>query len=119
MGIPKRKLSVTLYPEKILVERRQELLEKITKSDAYLPESILHDDMDMGFLEYVNKNFKVVSNNVEIPIINKILTIQRWGEFRFSFRIRRCELVGFYGMDKSTFQTLVWNDWKISVGWQL
>jgi hypothetical protein len=81
MGIPKRKLSVTLYPEKILVERRQELLEKITKSDSYLPESILHDDMDMGFLEYVNKNFKVVSNNIQIPIINKILTIQRWGEF--------------------------------------
>jgi len=81
MGIPKRKLSVTLYPEKILTERRQELLDKITKSDTYLPESILHDDMDMGFLEYVNKNFKVVSNNVQIPIINKILTIQRWGEF--------------------------------------
>lgn len=81
MGIPKRKLSVTLYPEKILVERRQELLDKIVKSDTYLPESILHDDMDMGFLEYVNKNFKVVSNNVQIPIINKILTIQRWGEF--------------------------------------
>jgi len=81
MGIPKRKLNVNLYPEKILGERRQELLEKITKSDTYLPETILHDDMDMGFLEYVNKNFKVVSNNVQIPIINKILTIQRWGEF--------------------------------------
>jgi hypothetical protein len=81
MGIPKRKLNVNLYPEKILGERRQELLEKITKSDTYLPETILHDDMDMGFLEYVNKNFKVVSNNIQIPIINKILTIQRWGEF--------------------------------------
>ena len=81
MGIPKRKLNVTLYPEKILVERRQELLEKITKSDTFLPESILHDDMDMGFLEYVNKNFKIVSNNSQVPIINKILTIQRWGEF--------------------------------------
>lgn len=81
MGIPKRKLSVTLYPEKILTERRQELLDKITKSDTYLPESILHDDMDMGFLEYVNSHFQIVSNNIKIPIINKILTIQRWGEF--------------------------------------
>ena len=31
-------------------------------------------------LEYVKTNFKVVSDGAQIPVIDKILTIQRWGE---------------------------------------
>jgi hypothetical protein len=81
MGIPKRKTNLSVYVGKELTERRQELLDNITKSDTYLPDSILHDDLDKGFLDYVSENFKVVTNGVEIPIIKKILTIQRWGEF--------------------------------------
>jgi hypothetical protein len=81
MGIPKRKTNISIYTEKVLTERRQELLDKITKSDVYLPDSILHDDLDKGFLEYVTKNFQVVSDGKKIPIIDKILTVQRWGEF--------------------------------------
>lgn len=81
MGIPKRKNNISVYLDKDLTERRQELLDKITKSDTNLPDSILHDDLDMGLLEYVKNNFKVVSEGKTIPVINKILTIQRWGEF--------------------------------------
>jgi hypothetical protein len=81
MGIPKRKNNISVYLEKDLTERRQELLDKITKSDTNLPDSILHDDLDMGLLDYVKNNFKVVSEGKTIPVINKILTIQRWGEF--------------------------------------
>jgi hypothetical protein len=81
MGIPKRKNNISVYTEKELTERRQELLDKITKSDTYLPDSILHDDLDKGFLDYVTKNFQIVSDGNKIPIINKILTVQRWGEF--------------------------------------
>ena len=62
-------------------KRRQELLDMITKSDSFLPDSILHDDLDKGMLDYVKKTFMVVSDGVQIPIIEKILTIQRWGEF--------------------------------------
>jgi hypothetical protein len=57
MGIPKRKNNIDVYGGKEsyygkqVVERRQELLDKITKSDTYLPDSILHDDLDMGMLE--------------------------------------------------------------------
>jgi len=88
MGIPKRKNNIDVYSGakesfqgKQVMERRQELLDRITKSDSYLPDSILHDDLDGGMLEFVKNNFIVVSDGNQIPIIPKILTIQRWGEF--------------------------------------
>ena len=87
MGIPKRKNNIDVYGGKQtylgkdVVDRRQELLDRITKSDTFLPDSILHDDLDMGMLEFVKKNFVVISDGEKIPVIPKILTIQRWGEF--------------------------------------
>ncbi len=87
MGIPKRKNMINVYGKKDTYQgehvgkRRQELLDMITKSDSFLPDSILHDDLDKGMLDYVKKTFMVVSDGVQIPIIEKILTIQRWGEF--------------------------------------
>lgn len=81
MAYPKRKTNISVYTEKQLLERRQELLDKITKSDSYLPDSILHDDLDKGMLDYVKDKFVVVSDGKKIPVINKILTIQRWAEF--------------------------------------
>jgi len=88
MGIPKRKNNIDVYGgakesfqgERVM-ERRQELLDRITKSDSYLPDSILHDDLDGGMLDFIKTNFVVVSDGEQIPIIPKILTIQRWGEF--------------------------------------
>jgi hypothetical protein len=81
MGIPKRKNNIDVYGsskesyqgEKVLA-RRQELLDRITKSDAYLPDSILHDDLDSGMLDFIKTNFIVVSDGSQIPIIPKILT---------------------------------------------
>lgn len=87
MGIPKRKNNINVYAKREfargqdVIDRRQELLDKITKSDSYLPDSILHDDLDEGMLDFVKKNFKVVTDGDVIPVIPKILTIQRWGEF--------------------------------------
>lgn len=85
MPLPKRKNNISVYGKKELIGRRQELLDRITKSDTYLPDSILHDDLDMGMLEYVKENFKVISDGTQIPIINKILTIQRWGEMTYNW----------------------------------
>lgn len=80
MGIPKRKTDIEIYKGKILTERREELLHKITKSDSFLPDSVLHDDLDAGMLEFVSKNFVVISDGKKIPVIPKILTIQRWAQ---------------------------------------
>ena len=87
MGIPKRKNMINVYNNKDtyygenVPKRREELLDMITKSDSFLPDSILHDDLDKGLLEYVKDTFKVISDGTQIPVIDKILTIQRWGEF--------------------------------------
>lgn len=80
MAIPKRKNDIKIYKGKELLPRRQELLDSITNSDSYLPDPILHDDLDMGMLEFVKNSFKVVSDGKQIPIISKILTIQRWAQ---------------------------------------
>ncbi len=87
MGIPKRKTNIDVYSERetergvSVLNRRQELLDKITKSDSFLPDSLLHEDMDMGMLEYVKNTFKIVSDGNQIPTIPRILTVQRWAEF--------------------------------------
>ena len=81
MPLPKRKTNLSVYKGQELTKRRQELLDKITKSDTFLPDSILHDDLDRGMLDYVNDTFMVESEGHRIPVIDKILTIQRWGEF--------------------------------------
>ena len=87
MGIPKRKNMINIYGGKDtyqgegIMKRREELLDVITKSDSFLPDSILHDDLDKGMLDYVKDKLKIVSDGIQIPIIEKILTIQRWGEF--------------------------------------
>lgn len=80
MAIPKRKNNIQVYKGKELTERRQELLDKITKSDSYLPDSVLHDDLDSGMLDFVKTNFQVISGGTKIPVIPKIMTIQRWSQ---------------------------------------
>ena len=87
MGIPKRKNNISVYGSKEtergsdVLNRRQELLDRINKSDSFLPDSILHDDLDSGMLDYVKSNFVMVSDGSQVPVIPRILTIQRWGEF--------------------------------------
>ena len=89
MAIPKRKNNIDVYnSNKDMYSapvRRQELLDRITKSDSYLPDSILHDDLDLGMLDFIKENFKIVSDGEQIPIIPKILTIQRWAELENSW----------------------------------
>lgn len=80
MAVPKRKNNIEVYKGKELTERRQELLNRITKSDSYLPDSVLHDDLDSGMLDFVKENFQVISSGVKIPVIPKIMTIQRWSQ---------------------------------------
>lgn len=87
MATPKRKNNISVYNSKSGMEgqgvtsRRQELLDRITKSDTNLPDSVLHDDLDLGMLEFIKNNFIINSDGAQIPIIPKILTIQRWAEF--------------------------------------
>jgi hypothetical protein len=81
MPIPKKsKNDIEVYLGKELLPRRQQLLDQITKNDTYLPDSILHDDLDKAMLQYVTDKFVIESDGKKIPVIPHILTIQRWGE---------------------------------------
>lgn len=81
MGIAKRKKSLSIYNTNKGMSRREELLKQLTQNQTKLPQSILHDDLDRGFLDYVKSRYTIVSDGLQIPIIERIMTIQRWGEF--------------------------------------
>ena len=86
MSTPKRKNNINVYNKvtelgKDVIDNRQSLLDRITKSDSFLPDSLFHDDLDMGMLDFIKQNFIITSDGEQIPIIPKILTLQRWGEF--------------------------------------
>ncbi len=84
MGLPKRKNNINIYQrfpsDSDTTNRRQELLDEITINDTFLPDPISHDDLDMGMLEFVKTKLQVNTDKYNIPIIPRILTIQRWGE---------------------------------------
>lgn len=84
MGLPKRKNNINVYPGETLLKRREELLKQITDQDSRLPEPILHADLDKGFLEFVKENFRFELGGNQLNMVNKILTIQRWGEISSS-----------------------------------
>lgn len=86
MPVPKRKNNIEVYAQKELMDRRVELVEDITKSDTNLPDGILHNDLDLGMLNFVKENLVVVSRGEKIPVLDKILTIQKWGEIATNWK---------------------------------
>ena len=82
MPLPKKiKKYIPLTEPKTLLPRRQELLDKINKDGTYLPKSILHADLDKGFLEFVKEELKCVVEGVTIPMVDIIITTQNWSQF--------------------------------------
>jgi hypothetical protein len=88
MALPKKiKNDINVYSDRKyshgedIQNNRQELLDRITENDSFLPDGIRHDDLDAGMLEFVKENFVVNTDDKQIPVVNKILTIQRWAEF--------------------------------------
>ena len=82
MPLPKKiKKYIPLTEPKTLLPRRQELLDKINKDGTYLPKSILHADLDKGFLEFVKEELKCVVEGVAIPMVDIIITTQNWSQF--------------------------------------
>lgn len=80
MGLPKNyRKSLNINPPKIGFEARQQILNDIADKGTYLPKSILHEDMDRDFIEYVKNSIKLTLGGQEVPVI--FLSIQRWAEF--------------------------------------
>jgi hypothetical protein len=82
MPLPKKiKKNIPLTQEKTLLSRRYELLEKINKDGTYLPKSLLHADLDRGFLDFVKDTLKTTVEGKVIPTIDIIITTQNWSQF--------------------------------------
>ena len=82
MAFPKQvKPTIDLVPPKTLSARREQLLEYINKDGTYLPQSVLHADLDLGMLEFVKSELKTTVSGKDINVIDKIITNQRWSQF--------------------------------------
>jgi hypothetical protein len=82
MSLPKKiKKHIPLTNPKTLYPRREELLDKINKGGTYLPKSLLHADLDKGFLDFVKEELKTVVTGNIIPMVDIIVTTQNWTQF--------------------------------------
>jgi len=82
MGFPKQiKKNIELTPYRTLYPRRVELLDKINEHGTFLPKSILHADLDGGFLDFVKNDLKVVTEGKVIPTTDILITTQNWVQF--------------------------------------
>lgn len=83
MGLPKKsvKPSIPLNYPKTLLPRREEIKDMITKDGTYLPKSLLHADLDGGFLDFVKETLKISSEGKVIPVVDILVTTQNWSQF--------------------------------------
>jgi hypothetical protein len=82
MPLPKKiKKNLPLTESKVGLARREELLEKINKDGTYLPKSILHADLDGGFLDFVKNELKLVVDGKVVPNVDILITTQNWAQF--------------------------------------
>ena len=83
MAIPKKsvKPSIPLNYPKTLLPRREQIKDMITKDGTYLPKSLLHADLDRGFLDFVKEKFNIVSEGKKIPVVDILITTQNWSQF--------------------------------------
>jgi len=79
--IPKIKKTLPLTYPPIGYERRLELLEDINKDGTYLPKSILHEDLDRGFLDFVKDDLKTVVGGKIVKVVDILMTTQNWAQF--------------------------------------
>ena len=82
MALPKKiKKHLPLTPEKILLKRREELLDFIQEDGTYLPKSVLHADLDRGMLDFVKNDLETIVDGKKINPVDIIITTQNWSQF--------------------------------------
>lgn len=95
MALPKKiKKYIPLTESKTLLPRRRELRDTIEADGTFLPKSLLHADLDRGFLDFVRDELKCVVEGKIIPMIDILITTQNWSQF--------VETWDFQNIDKNT-----------------
>ena len=81
MSLPKIKKTLPLTSSPVGYERREQLLEDINKNGTYLPKSLLHEDFDRGFMDFVKQDLKTVVSGNLIKVVDILMTTQNWTQF--------------------------------------
>lgn len=82
MALPKKiKKHIPLTQPRTLLSRRYELAEKIQQDGTFLPKSLLHADLDKGFLDFVKDELKTIVDGKAIPMVDILITTQNWAQF--------------------------------------
>jgi hypothetical protein len=82
MPLPKKiKKDISLIEKKTLLPRRHEIADMISQNGTYLPKSLLHPDLDRGFLDFVRDELKCVVEGKTIPMVDILITTQNWAQF--------------------------------------
>jgi hypothetical protein len=84
MALPKNhtvKPAIPLQYPKILHQRREQLAEMISKDGTYLPKSLLHADLDRGFLDFVRDTLGITTEGKVVPVVDILITTQNWEQF--------------------------------------
>ncbi|CAB4129577.1 hypothetical protein UFOVP117_31 [uncultured Caudovirales phage] len=79
--LPKIKKNLPLTYSPVGYERREQLLEDINKDGTYLPKSLLHEDFDRGFMDFVKQDLKTVVSGNLIKVVDILMTTQNWAQF--------------------------------------
>lgn len=83
MALPKKQVKPYLpltYP-KTLLARRHEMADMISKDGTYLPKSLLHEDLDRGFLDFVKTSLETIVEGQKIPTVDILISSQNWSQF--------------------------------------
>ena len=82
MPLPKKiKKYIPLTESKTLLPRRRELVDRINQDGTFLPKSILHADLDKGFLAFVKNDLQLIVDGKKVPMVDIIITTQNWSQF--------------------------------------
>lgn len=83
----KIKKNIKLTPQLYGPSRRQEMLDQINQYGTFLPKSILHEDLDRGFLDFVKNELRVVTDGKVVPVVDILITTQNWAQFTQTWNI--------------------------------
>jgi hypothetical protein len=83
----KIKKNIKLTPQLFGPSRRQEMLDQINQYGTFLPKSILHEDLDRGFLYFVKNELRVVTDGKVVPVVDILITTQNWAQFTQTWNI--------------------------------
>lgn len=113
MSLPKRKKDIHLYPIREGIhglesrmpyeyadywqdnERVEQIFEDIQKGRGYFPQSVLHEDHDKTFIEFIKNDCKLITTvpdpkrkvvqKKDVPVF--FLNLQRWKEFTQTWQL--------------------------------